>query len=121
MSRQIAGFITEWDAFGRFRVTYPSVRDDQNIDAFNTEKQLQAYNKIYGGEGWCPAKKKSYLAKPHEKNGVMQCFAYSSRGTRITNFADLVQHNAVLEVELMPFAGGDAGWWIRVASVRLTD
>jgi hypothetical protein len=116
MSRRIAGFITEWDTWGRFRVTYPRVRGDagDKADAFNTEAQLQAYGR--GREGWTPAKKKSYLAKPDK-----DCFAYSAAGSRITNFADLVQHSAVFEVEFMPFAGGDAGWWIRVASVRLVD
>jgi hypothetical protein len=117
MSRQIAGFITEWDTWGRFRITYPRVRG--GTDAFNTETQLQAYGR--DREGWCPAKKKSFIAKPHADKNGMVCFAYTADGKRVTNFSDLVQHNAVFEVEFMPFAGGDPGWWIRVASVRLVD
>lgn len=117
MSRRIAGFITEWDAYGRFRVTYPGVRGD--ADAFNTEAQLAAYGK--GHTGWTPAKKKSYLAKPHVKKGSLICFAYDSRGNRVVDFRHLVQHSAVFEVDFVPFAGGDDGWWIRVESIRLTD
>lgn len=108
MSRQIAGFITEWDEWKRFRVTFPQVRNGQ--DTKNTELQLRSV-KI---AGWSPVKAKSYIAKP-EKN----CFAYSSGGIRITDFKELVQHDVVFEVDFVPFAGGDAGWWIRVASIRV--
>lgn len=110
--RQIAGFITEWDVWGRFRVTYPRVRDGQ--DTLNTEAQIRAFAEKR--PGWSPAKKQSYVARPYEKNGQMQCFAYH-RGQRVTNFAELVQHNAIFEVEFMPFADAE-GWWIRVASIR---
>lgn len=112
MSKQIAGFITEWDQHGRLRVTLPAVRS--GADSHNTEVQLRTFGTNH--MGWTPLKKKSYLAKP-----TQTCFAYDSQGRRVNNFADLVQHSAVLEVDLLPFSGGDAGWWIRVASVRLVD
>lgn len=116
MSRQIAGFITEWDANGRFRVTYPRVRD--GVDSYNTESQLATYAKTQDPNGWSPAKKKSYLAKAAtDKRGNLTCFAYLA-GKRVTDFSKLVQQMAVFEVDFLPFAGDDAGWWIRVASVR---
>jgi hypothetical protein len=119
MSKQIAGFITEWDQNGRLRITLPAVRGE-GVDALNTEAQLRAF--ASKREGWSPLKKKSYLAKPATgKNGALTCFAYDSRGRRVNNFDELVHHSAVLEVDFLPFVGGDQGWWIRVASIRLVD
>ena len=109
MSRQIAGFITEWDEHGRFRVTFPRIRD--GVDRLNTEAQLSAYVATQKVD-WSPVKKKSYLAKPDKT-----CFAYLG-GVRITDFSRLVQQSVTFEVDFLPFAGGDSGWWIRVASIR---
>lgn len=117
MSRQIAGFITEWDENGRFRVTFPRVRN--GVDTQNTEAQLAAFGALQDPAGWTPVKKKSYLAKAAtDKSGAVTCFAYMG-GKRITDFSKLVQQSVIFEVDFLPFAGDDAGWWIRVASVRV--
>lgn len=110
MSRQIAGFITEVDTWGRFRVTLPEVRN--GTDTLNTYAQLHTFAEK-NTTGWSPLAQKSYLAKPSKR-----CFAYDSAGKRVTDFSLLIQRNVVFEVD---FVNYNDGWWIRVESIRAVD
>lgn len=109
----IAGFITDYDKYGRLTLEYPAARS--GTDTLNTERQLRAFDK--GRLGWSPLQYRTFLAKPDKRT----CFAYDAKGVRITDFSKTVAHSAQLEAEFLPFAGDGRGWFIRVLSIKLTD
>lgn len=108
----IAGFITDYDKYGRLRVMYPDVRG--YVDSLNTSAQLRAFDANHQ-DGWSPLSYQTFLIKKDKG------FAYNASGDRVTDFTHLVGHSGIFEVELLPFAGDGKGWFIRLHSIRLTN